>query len=144
MNPNHDNHNPAGKRTLQAIIAICIIAFAVCLFSYLTSEQKFVILRAEKIAGDWRGGSASATKALKDIETKRLLLIIGMVVSGVGSITCIYVKGAYRKKAVSAPPIEEDVPSTRTKLIELDGLFKEGLITQEEHDEKRHDLIQKI
>lgn len=78
-----------------------------------------------------------------------ILIVIGIVIAIIGLILCItkssFEMSEKRKKKVSSHNnTENGQNSVKGKLLELESLHNDGILTDEEYEQKRKDVISKL
>jgi predicted PurR-regulated permease PerM len=85
------------------------------------------------------------TSKFNDIELKRNICVCGIIVSVIGVIICcIILYGKSTKTGQIIIKTQHINNSTQSKLHELEQIYKDNLITQEEYDNKKKEILDKL
>lgn len=132
------------------------VIFVIALFVFLDSNKEYTIEKGnvaiEKVnkiqSNIWNLNPDVNSSKLDKIVAKRNLCVVGMIVSAIGIAVCgISIYGNKNKPAprvsyISQKPSATQGNSTaKEKLQELEQLYKEKLITEEEYEVKRKKII---
>lgn len=130
----------------------CIIAI-ICLSIFVCSNKEYTIARGdvalEKVnalqSNIWNLDPDIDTSKLNDIELKRNVCAGGIIASVIGVIICCIILYNQSNKAEHIIINSQHINNlTQSKLQELEQIYKSNLITQEEYDNKRKEILDKL
>lgn len=153
-----------GKRNickfLIALFAVLMVS-SIGIFIYLNDEldSAKTTVAAKTVVKSLKGYSSSSVdkSELTKVRTERGACVVVMLASGIGIVTCTVILLTDKDETpvrtyVSNPLSQEVIENTRpassstssNKLKELKKLLDDGLITEEEYERKRKEIISKI
>ena len=150
---NNKSHfeNNTKNNLCKFLIGLFCVTVIICLFTYIGSNKEYTIAKGdvalEKVnslqSNIWNLNPDVDTSELDKIVLKRNVCIGGIVISIIGMIICCII--LYGKQNTSVvTKSQNNNYSTQTKLQELEQIYKNNLITQEEYESKRKEIINKF
>ena len=147
--------NNTKNNLCKFLIGLFCISAIICLLIYIGSNEEYTIAKGdvalEKVnslqSNIWNLNPDIDTSELDKIVLKRSSCIVGMIISVIGTIICcIILYGEQNKRIVTKYQIDNQNTnfSTKSKLQELEHIYKNNLITEEEYNNKRKEIINKI
>lgn len=133
------------------LISLFCTTFIVCLFIYIGSNKEYTIAKGdvalEKVnslqSNIWNLNPDVNMSELNKIVLKRNICLGGVVISIIGVIICCIILYGEQNTLIVTKPQNTNY-STQTKLQELEQTYKNNLITQEEYENKRKEIINKF
>ena len=128
----------------------CIVAI-ICLFVYIGSNKEYIIAKGDvalkKVnalqSNIWNLNPDVDTSEFDKIVLKRNICMGVMVISIIGVIICCIILYSEQNIPIVTKSQNNNY-STQTKLQELEQIYKNNLITQEEYESKRKEIINKF
>ena len=137
------------------MIGLFCISAIICLLIYIGSNEEYTIAKGdvalEKVnslqSNIWNLNPDVSTSELDKIVLKRNICIGGMVISIIGVIICCIILHSEQNKPIVTEPknnIQNTNCSIQLKLQELEQIYKNNLITEEEYENKRKEILDKL
>lgn len=154
--PNYKNtcfKNNIKNNLCKFLIGIFSILSILCLFIFISSKEEYTIAKGEvatkKVnaiqSNIWDLNPSVDTSKLEKIELKRNICIGGIFINIVGvAACCIILFSKSNKTQSSITKTQLTNNSTKSKLQELEQIYKSNLITEEEYKSKRKEIINKL
>jgi len=133
------------RKVINVIIVLSILTFLVSGLIFWESEREFAITKADKITAGWSNSiyeQENANEAFQKVDTRRKICIGFMIGSPILLIIGIYLKCSPQHE--DNPLTINNIESTENKLKELQKLKESKLITEDEYNIKRKDILNKI
>lgn len=133
------------------LIGVFTIATVVFLFIYIGSNREYTIAKGdvalEKVnalqSNIWNLNPDIDTTRLDKVVLKRNICIGGIITSIIGGIICCIILYGNKNTPIITKSQNKNY-LTQTKLEELEQIYKNNLITQEEYKSKRKEIIDKL
>lgn len=149
------NNSNTKKILCKFLIGLFCTVAIICLLIYIWSNEEYIIAKGdvalEKVnslqSNIWDLNPDIDTSELDKIVLKRSSCIVCMIISVIGTIICcIILYGEQNKRIVTKYQIDNQNTnfSTKSKLQELEHIYKNNLITEEEYNNKRKEIINKF
>ncbi len=150
------HENSKKNYLVKFILCLSIIFLILFLFVLSGTKQEYIIEKGnvaqKKITAMqnniWNTNPSVNTDELDKIIKKRSICIIGMIVSTiVGSSCIIIIKSSSSNKTIvkrDKNTFESNSESISNRLQELKSLLDQGLITQEEYELKKGDILKRL
>lgn len=149
------------KQTLcKFLIGLFAIAILVCGVIYSDTKDDYISAKADvarqKIdslqSNIWNLNPSADTSELDKVNQKRYICIGGIIVSAIGIVICgIVLYGArndYQKQYYKSSGKNINTGSggsgTQTKLQELKSMYEKNLITEDEYNKKKQELLNRM
>ena len=153
--------NSSTKQTLcKFLIGLFAIAILTCGVVYADTSDDYISAKADvakqKInslqSNIWNLNPSADTTELDKVNQKRYICIGGIVVSVIGIAICgIVLYGSkndyqkqYHKPSVRNTYTSSNGSGTQTKLQELKSMYEKNLITEDEYNKKKQDILNKM
>lgn len=133
------------------LIGLFCITFIVCLFIYIGSNKEYTIAKGDVAlekanslqSNIWNLNPDVNMSEFNKVVLKRNICIGGMIISIICVIICCIILYSEQNIPIVTKPQNNNY-STQTKLQELEQIYKNNLITQEEYENKRKEIINKF
>lgn len=151
----NNNINNTKNKLCKFLIGLFCISAIICLLIYIGSNEEYTIAKGdvalEKVnllqSNIWNLNPDVDTSGLDKIVLKRNICIGGMVISIIGVIICCIILYNEQNKPIVTKPnnnIQNTNCSIQLKLQELEQIYKNNLITEEEYENKRKEILDKL
>lgn len=154
--PNDKNshfENNAKNNLCKFLIGLFCITAIICLFVYTGSNKEYTIAKGDVAlekanslqSNIWNLNPDVNTSKLDKIVLKRNIYIVSIIVSVIGIIICyivLYSESNKVKQKIIRPQYTNNY--TQSKLQELEQIYINNLITQEEYESKRKEILNKF
>ena len=132
------------------LIGLFCTTFIVCLFIYIGSNKEYTIAKGdvalEKVnslqSNIWNLNPDVNMSELNKIVLKRNICLGGVVISIIGVIICCIISN--NKQSVPIIKSQSTNYSTQSKLQQLKSMYEEDLITEEEYNTKKQELLSQM
>lgn len=146
----HFQNNTKNNLSIFLIGLFCFTAI-VCLFIYISSNKEYTIAKGdvalERVnslqSNIWNLNPDVDMSELNKIVLKRNVCMGGIIISIIGVIICCIILYSDKNTPIVTKSQNNNY-STQTKLEELEQIYKNNLITQEEYESKRKEIINKF
>lgn len=151
--PINSNNEYISNKTNNACSFLCVVSvimFIICLLIFVGTKQEHIIEKGNVASEEinsiniYNLSPDVNTDALDKIIIKRTVCIVGMIISVVVGIIAIIIIKSPSNDIISA---QIDMPTNtgvKSKLQELQSLLDSHIITEEEYQLKRKDIIDKM
>lgn len=147
--------NNTKKNLCKFLIGLFCISAIICLLIYINSNEEYTIAKGdvalEKVnalqSNIWNLNPDVDTSELDKVVLKRNICIGGLIISIIGVIICCIILYGERNKPIVTKPknnTQNTNYSIQSKLQELEQIYKNNLITEEEYKSKRKEIIDKL
>ena len=147
--------NNTKNNLCKFLIGLFCISAIICLLIYIGSNEEYTIAKGdvalEKVnslqSNIWNLNPDVSTSELDKIVLKRNICIGGMVISIIGVIICCIILHSEQNKPIVTEPknnIQNTNCSIQLKLQKLEQIYKNNLITEEEYENKRKEMLDKL
>lgn len=148
---NYNTNKNSKNNICIFLIGLFIIVIIVCIGIYIGSNKEYTIAEGkvalEKIKAIQSNFGVRDPKVdtseLDKIISKRYICIGSIIISIIGAIICFIILCSNDDKIINST-ISFDNNSIKNRLQELESIYKNELITQEEYKNKKKELISKL
>lgn len=147
----YNNTSNTKNHLCKFLIGLFAIGATICLLIHIGTNKEYTIAKGdvalERVnslqSNIWNLNPDVNTSELDKIVLKRNICIGTIVVSVIGIIICCIILFGKSEKTIYAQTVITN-NSTQSKLKELEQIYKNNLITKEEYDNKRKEVLNKF
>lgn len=145
--------NNTKNNLCKFLIGLFCIIIIICLFVYIDSNEEYTIAKGdvalEKVnslqSNIWNLNPNVNTSKLDKIIFKRNICVGSIIISVIGIIICSIILYDKSNKTEQITTNTQHISNlTQSKLQELEQIYKANLITQEEYNNKRKEILDKL
>lgn len=143
------------------LIGLFVVVILICIVKYSDTNKDYISAKADvaqqKIdslqSNIWNLNPSADTSELDKVLRIRYLCIGGIIISSIGTIICgiilygsknNYQKNKYYSAHTNIYTHTNSNNGTQSKLQELKSMYEDNLITEEEYNAKKQDLLNKM